>query len=466
MISQRHVIGQQFSDESLESLKSSFSVNMNEVAELGNLVLGMMADLKAAHPSLAKGRPQAPGQMAPQALTGANLQQQQLALKQQPQGHQRSNSRGSHPPAAPTSAQPPFQFGASSPHGTPIAYGNQAVTRENLQLPQKKKPKITGGMATSDSQATTKPTASPQAVKASPSATRKAEPKVETKPAFVCPEPECDRHTLGFSSKEELSQHTQEEHIQPRSDPAKYVEDSLMAALGLDEDGNPLQPLAGNADTSANQPSNEQAQGHASQVKSGATPTTAPANATSIQQATTGSEASKSAIAATAPTKQSELEDPWANSAVNPQDLLQNFGQFESAANGAISDLSVYRSITPNDTPESSKDGASAPDSDISDGVNLNIDLNVDLQGMNNLEDWQPFGGPLFGDLNTMGNMSADGAMDVDGMKEVDASLKLFGEGVGWDVTAAQSWEEMVDESVFDKPFNLDTSFFELNAME
>ena len=135
--------------------------------------------------------------------------------------------------------------------------------------------------------------------------------------------------------------------------------------------------------------------------------------------------------------------DPWANATIDPHDLFQNFQGLESGAGGAISDMNVYRSITPNDTPESSKDGVSEPNSDISDGVELDISLDI-------FDDsWQPFG-PSDTELSDMNSF-------ING----EENLLIFEE----DKPAPnyQSWDD-IDMSAFDKTFSFDTSMYSMNV--
>jgi len=136
--------------------------------------------------------------------------------------------------------------------------------------------------------------------------------------------------------------------------------------------------------------------------------------------------------------------DPWANSTINPYDISQNFAVFESGASGAISDMNVYRSITPNDTPESSKDGLSEPNSDVSDGVGLDINLEIFD------ENWQPFksDADFLADMN---GFNVNGEHDLL-MLEEDQTMNL------------QSWDDLVDPTMFDKQFHFENSLFSMNA--
>ena len=138
------------------------------------------------------------------------------------------------------------------------------------------------------------------------------------------------------------------------------------------------------------------------------------------------------------------FEDPWANT-IDPHDLFSAFQPFASGGGGAISNMDAYRAITPNDTPESSKDsGVSEPNSDISDGVNL--DINIDIFNDN----WQPFG-----------PNSADALFDINNFSmSKDDDTMMFD-----DQQPNQSfqWEDF-DTSTFDKPFSFDTSMYSMNA--
>jgi len=359
--------------------------------------------------------PQASSQIsAPSAppgmpLNAANLQQQQQQLNKM---HQRSGSHSSRPPAAPTSAQPPFQLGAPSPQGLPAYIGKNAITQDKLHIPPRKKQKqnlADGGQTTPASNA------SPQVAKiVSPEVKRESgQFKAQAKPALVCNEPDCDRHNVGFDTQEALDAHTKEEHIRPLQDPAKYVQDNLAALLGLDVDGN----------VKANDPAIKIEQHNTVDNKGKALDKSAAHAPASIQPG-------------------SENGTSWEGATINPSDLFQVFGQFESGAGGAISDMNVYRSIaTPNDTPESSNQ-QSEPTSDISDGVALDISLDI-------FDDaWQPFG-PGIG-----------GFADEDLAPADENDLKMFDE-----VPAnLATWDDLVDSTQLEKPFEFDVSLFSMEG--
>jgi hypothetical protein len=85
--------------------------------------------------------------------------------------------------------------------------------------------------------------------------------------------------------------------------------------------------------------------------------------------------------------QEAAIMDPWATSTIDPHDLLTSFVPFETEPPGKISGIDLYRSITPDDTPESSRDGLSEPNSDLSESVAL--DINTDIFD----DDWLHFGG-------------------------------------------------------------------------
>ncbi|PBP28971.1 hypothetical protein BUE80_DR000094 [Diplocarpon rosae] len=456
-------------------LKDTFSISLSEAEQTRAMLGAMVKALSEKFPNMRKPEgairmQQSSSQHEPQIptpLNAANLQQQQHQLNKL---HQRKDSRSSHAPApaAPTASQPPLQFGAPSPHGTPAYAGKTTLKQEDLHIPARKKQKQSG----TPGQGTPGPTSSPQVAKAvSPDV------KKPTQPSLCCSEPQCDRHDIGFESQEALMAHTQEDHIKPLNDPMKFVKENLTATLGLDSQGKPQPPTSNvTPDTGSTLAG---AKITASGSREGQAPTakgeTAPVEATPMNRQVSmhrrGSAAgakvnmqSKAAPAKEVPAKpqpgqkdhnkpgelqapqEATVSDPWATATVDPQDLLQNFQQFEAGSGGAISDMNVYRSITPNDTPESSKDGVSEPNSDVSEGVCLDISLDI-------FDDsWQPFG-----------PSEIDGLLDPSGStNNQDGSSMLDSHPPS--AVHYQSWDDMVNPSLFDDPFSFDTSHFSLTA--
>jgi hypothetical protein len=339
------------------------------------------------------------------------------------------------------------------------------VTQETLQLPPARK-KIKQNPA--PGQGTPGSTASPQVVKAaSPEVKRQPiDSKSQLKPSLSCSEPECDRHTVGFDNEEDLKRHTQEEHIRPLENPLKYAEENLAAILGLDSHGQTKKAVA-SIQESTKMVASGSIQGQTPTVKAETIPAAGTPMHRQVSMNRQGSTTSarpnaqlKNGTAKDAPAKphvgqkdsskqaapEPTIMDPWANATIDPHDLLQSFQPFETGAGGAISDINVYRSITPNDTPESSKDGVSEPNSDISEGVAL--DINMDIFDDN----WMPFGPGETDGLFDMNSFNVSGGEDLT-MFDDDQQMLSF-----------QSWDDMVDTSAFDKPFSLDTSFYSMQA--
>lgn len=389
----------------MTQLKDTLTIRIPEIDEAAKLLQSMIMDCAA----IAKGHQLARSQeSAP--LSHDNLEKQTAELNKTQ--HNRSASKG-QPPAAPTTAQPPFPFGAASPHGNPsYALNRPTVNRDNLQLPPRKKTK------TGEHPTPPQATPSPQISKTtSPEAKRIPEPKMQpAKPAFKCSEPDCD--TIGgFPSEAALSAHNQEEHVKPLEDPIKFMQDNLALALGLDANGQ-----AKNVESVAK-----------SEQTPGATPMSRAASTVKPAKAAAGGQADGAA-------------DPWANT-IDPQSLFTTIGTFEFGAGGAIADMKAYRSMTPNDTPESSKDsGASEPNSDIAENSGLDMDIK-----------WRAFDSDL---LMNMNNVRMDG---LDSLQTGDASIDQFlVDDPMPAMTDTINWDDVhVD---FDKPFVLDTSMFSLNV--
>ncbi|CAG8950661.1 hypothetical protein HYFRA_00002871 [Hymenoscyphus fraxineus] len=469
----KHRLAKEFDDPQMGKPKENLSMDIQEIEVARAVLNGMVNDLSTRYPNMlnktkapqdnqpAQAQTSQPPAAVP--LNAANLQEQQQQLNKL---HQRTNSRQHAPPAAPTSTQPPFQFGAKSPpDGVPAYIGKNTLTQESLHLPARKKQK--------QNQATQGPSSSPQVAKAPSPATTKqpVKPKTQARPTLCCKETDCDRHTVGFETEEELKAHTEEEHVKPLSDPMQYAQQNLASLLGLDPQGQPKKQVM-----SQEQPvpvaapkmmASGSKQGQTPTMKAPNTPAAAtpmirqvsmnrqssapgarpgtPSKATSSKdtaKATPGQDQNKRA---TQPPQEIAVEDPWANTTIDPNDLFQTFQTFETGAGGAISDMSVYSSITPNDTPESSKDGVSEPNSDISDGVNL--DISIDLFDDN----WMPFGPS---EMDTMFDLNNFGVAK-------DEDILMFDDQ---QPTIPLSWDDVVDQSAFDKPFVFDTSLYSMDA--
>ncbi|KAI1816783.1 hypothetical protein GGS20DRAFT_159798 [Poronia punctata] len=454
----------QYADgESLTTLRNRFSITPGDLDAMRSMLESMVADVANHFPSMRKTssqqnaqettapHPTAPPQPTP--LNAANLEKQTQALNKA--HHQKSNSKVGQPPAAPTTAQPPFPFGAQSPDGQPKYAGKPAVTQDTLHLPARKKARTGGAPNMNGSSAN----ASPQVQKLASPEMAKRPATTETKPPapkpqFLCTEQACEFHTIGFPNENAQRKHMEDEHMKPAEDPMKFASENLAEALGLDSNGKPK---------NTNVPgSNVQSPGDISKQQSQASPMgpNRPdlANARSTPMGRQASAAGSKptdllkTIAGKVGTPKADANPVSSPSVgtgpgpqatgfgsmgmtIDPQDLFRIPG-LDMGAGGAISDMHLYRSLTPNDTPESIKDSAtSEPNSDVSEGVALNLTLDMGIGH------WDPFAGGK--------GMDSDGNLD---MGDGDNMLNTYG---------AITWEDVNPN--FDKPFVIDTSLFSLD---
>lgn len=443
-----------------QTLKENLTMTRQELIQAKHLLDSIMKDLasiqKGTRPPQPGGpatnqqppqpqqpqqaqQPQRPEQQgsnqAPTPLNEANLAKQTQALNK---AHQRSNSKSGQPPAAPTSAQPPFPLGATSPDGKPFWVAATPLTQEKLQLPNaRKKIKTANGQASSP--AVSSQNASPQTKVTSPDL-KKKEPKAAPKPAFMCAEPGCEMADTGFPTEEARKQHHQEVHVLPYEDPQQFIQQSFAAAFGLDEHGQtkPQSQPAPEGATPMSREASAKQQGGASGA-----PVVQGARAGDNKAAAGPKPADKNEQAAPGFSQPQMTVDPLANTTIDPQSLMAPMMHlFDPAAGGVISDMTLYQSTTPpEDTPESSasKDsGVSEPNSDIPETANLEIDMN-----------WQNF------DDSTLVNGMAAFGMDME--------LNSFEGMASFPNDDMLITEDMLVD--MDKPFTgLDSSLYELNT--
>ncbi|KAI1773685.1 hypothetical protein F4818DRAFT_421423 [Hypoxylon cercidicola] len=397
----------QFADgDKMSTLKSGFSLMPKDLEGVRGMLEGMARDVASQYPQGLKRNPAAqqaapeqglhaagemtaaPSTSQPAPLNAANLEKQAQVLSKM---HQRSTSKGGQPPAAPTTSQPPFSFGAQSPNGQPTYIGKPAVTQEDLHLPARKKVKTgaqsglgsRGPSANSSPQVQKAP--SPEMVKRSSSTDAKPAAKLQ----FRCPDMHCEAHGIGFATDEALRAHHEEAHVKPYEDPVGFVLSRTRDALGLDENGKSVGPPkvayrpreSSSMQRQASAPGSKPTEpGKANGGKSGASKPES---------------AARNGNGAAGPAQPVAPETDWAQMTVDPQDLFGNI--LGGGGNGAISDMNVYRAISPNDTPESTgKDSSSSePNSDVSEGVSLNLTLDMGF------DTWQPFEGNRYTNIDT-----------------------------------------------------------------
>lgn len=468
----------QFSDnEQMQVLKDKFSVRSSDIDQARAMLESMAKDLAAsmmksgmlkpagqaqqtqaasqnqtAQQAQALATPQQQNQQGqPIPLNAANLEKNTQALNKMNQ--QKSTAKANQVPPAPTAAQPPFPFGASSPHGNPSYIGKPKDM--NLQLPPvRKKQKLAGQQ----------PGQTPQGATPSPKTSKNASPEMRrppepAKPVFLCKDPECATSPVGFPSEQALQNHVEEEHVKPKEDPIKFVKENLALALGLEPDGSLKKTQKPVAETATAMSTTTSKQGQ-TPVNIAGTPmsqgTVMKRTGSAASKAQDAKSAGKADVAAS---KQGDGKpadataapariDPWANCTIDPQAFIANLGWEKGIGlPNIVSEANMYRSLTPKDTPESSKDsGASEPNSDISDSAALDIEVywrnyeNFDsdlLLGLN--------GTNLEGDLISK---DANGET-LDPMVLMDPS---FGRITDWDDTNID----------FSKPFELDTRYYSM----
>lgn len=356
----------QFQDgEKMQNLKENFTVSLQDVGRFAQVVQGLYRDLASkTGPKAADGQPgRQPNQpnqqppnvsQAPQA-NETNVKQAQAGAQVHNKLPQRPNSRGVQPPAAPTSTQPPFQFGAASPDGKPVYAATPQLTQEHLTLPRKK---IKTGVQTS-SPASGSQNASPQTKAVSPDLRKQPEPKsAPPKPTFPCTVADCEMGGPSFASEALRKKHIDEFHVQPFQDPMQFLEQAITEAY---ENINQVKP---DAVPSASQQA----------IAAGG-----PAVKNKKPEEKTASKLSDNSTPVAESQQPAMVEDfSMLNGTIDPQSLFAPAFSFDPMAGGVISNTSLYRSATPTeDTPESSKDsGASEPNSDIPEAGSLDIDIN------------------------------------------------------------------------------------------
>ncbi|KAL1618611.1 hypothetical protein SLS54_007046 [Diplodia seriata] len=265
IIQVRHMLNAQLDPQ--RRLKENISITPQTLQKLLNHVSAYIKSVVAeSHSdkvqSQANGQEgaqqQQPGAANTQGGQGAELNAVNLEkLRQEQLQRSRAPSNaGAKPPAAPTSAVPPFSFGGGqSPNGAPLYAPNAAnpLTPEKLKLPQNKKRKTAPGMsATSTPSQTPVQTTSPLVGnKPSPELTRRdgpqpAAPVVPAKPSFPCPHPTCDHSARGFETKDELESHVKDAHAKVE-DPLKFAIDAVNEGLGLNPDGTAKPKVENNA---------------------------------------------------------------------------------------------------------------------------------------------------------------------------------------------------------------------------
>jgi hypothetical protein len=267
-------------------------------------------------------------------------------------------------------------------------------------------------------------------------------------------------NSMGFQSEEVLNAHREEEHVKPYENPYGFLQEQITSALGLDAQGQPKPAQQLNSQEPAALAAPPMS---ASVSKQGQTPRSKPESAATPMSREASMRRQGSAAGAKAgevvgtpgrnatprvgngrpPAGKQEIpapqatvtEDPWSNSTIDPQNLFAPLGKALDYVNGNVmADFGTYRSSTPNDTPESSKDsGTSEPTSDIPEGSTLDIDMSLLLDN------------DLLPDMDKI---------NMEGLEGLDSDL--FG---------AENLDYLLDDMVtdFSKPFQFDSSLYSMD---
>lgn len=473
------IIKQHVDGETMKVMKDVFSIRSSDLDQARAMLESMAKDLAASvigrqmmKPG-AQGQGQQPGlaQVKQLSLQQQNQQQQQLALQAQQQAQQKAQpphpaplnaanleknaqalnkisqqkqagKAGQGPPPAPTTTQPPFPFGATSPHGNP-SYMSKPKDL-NLQLPPaRKKQKTTGGQLSGPPSQGATP--SPQIAKnASPNVARAPAPK----PVFSCTEPNCDMSYVGFPTEQALQQHVQQEHIKPKEDPVRYLKENLALALGLEADGSPKKeqkPADGSQAMSASASKQGQAPGNIALTPMSQDGTAMKRSASALSKGLDAKAGAKPDAAAKPgdgkQAKDTAKPDPWANGTIDTHVLLQNLGFEDGLPTVANEGKKFLKMFTPKSTPDSLKDGLSSePNSDISENAALDIEMYWQSLDRDYLAE--------FHDLNMDGKLSDDALAALQPALQIRRPPPL----AGLDLNPTD----------FSKPFEMDTSLFHL----
>jgi len=286
--------------------------------------------------------------------------------------------KGAQAPAAPTTSHPPFGLRAhQSPAGEPQYFNKPPITLSNLQAPPPRKKAKTAPSPSVPQQGAG---ISPKPKVPSPDVRRQQQPASEPpKPqpeTYPCSFVDCEMHKVGFLAEEVRDAHVQEVHVRPFENAPNYLEDSM--AMFLDMDGDDAAPAAPTMGASLSK------QGQTPGVKE-ATPMSRGASMGRQGSAVGGGQADR----APTPAANEVSEMGWA-ATIDPQTLSNAFAPLDMLNGNMLADYGSYRpgTETPNDTPS----GASEPNSDITEGAALDIDMSC----------WQPLNPDILADVSNL----------------------------------------------------------------
>ena len=393
----------QFHEDKSFTVKENLTISPEDfekgISKLKQFCLYLMEFVKRKDRASASNKgPQAltgtstPASMPP--LNAANLQQNQQAelmktqaARQQLSQTQKNNNRDNKAPAAPTSAQPPFSFlnvNGQSPHGVPV-YGPNELTQDKLKFPPTKKRKGNPGSAVSTP---VQAHAVPASV-SSPKAAKMASPQVSQQAAtpskIKCQHADCVSSKREYATPEELHDHHGEAHEAKEpviEDALAFFLESVRFGLGLDDNGKMKpKPKKGESEQSPAMKKSASAQGQTPLRQEGSTPMSRVSTQTGRPEsgASKGSKAADFKVTSGTSVNSSfkgpmtPPDDPWSDCPVSMAEVCALLPSLEDLH----SSLSTA-SFTPPSTISSSKSDKNSPKpSDIGEGDNLKIRLNV-----------------------------------------------------------------------------------------
>lgn len=376
-------------------------------------------------------------------LNATNLHQHQLAMQNARQATFQKNYTSNRAPAAPTSPQPPFTFGAQSPQGL-AKYPDKpnGLTQDKLSLPSTKRRK--GNQVTATT-ATPAP-GIPKSAQANKITILDAQPAALAS-RIKCPLPNCQSSLKEFGTQIELDAHASEVHgpkEPPVEDPLQWTLQQARLGVGLDETGKsmprPEQEVLGTPKIKASESEPAQhlnkqesstlmarAQTGRSPVFHFKTPQASVGNKTPSPEAKSSDMDGKITEQHTSEkTFQKSLTsspDPWATSHIPPAVINNSWpGLPDVSFIGPWT--TIQNALTPTSTQSSGKSEKDSPRiSDISEHDAVKINLFVDDSEWANMSDDQ-----IYGDVEALNEDKDQLGMDWEsafGLEELAGSGEI-----------------------------------------
>lgn len=373
-------------------------------------------------------------------LNATNLHQHQLDMQNARQATFQKNNTSNRAPAAPTSPQPPFTFGAQSPQGL-AKYPDKpnGLTQDKLSLPSTKRRK--GNQVTATT-ATPAP-GIPKSAQANKITILDAQPAALAS-RIKCPLPNCQSSLKEFGTQIELDAHASEVHgpkEPPIEDPLQWTLQQARLGVGLDETGKsmprPEQEVLGTPKIKASEsePAQHLNKQESSTLMARAQTGRSPVFHLKTPQASVGiktpsPEAKSSDMDGkiTEPhtsekTFQKSLPDPWATSHIPPAVINNSWPDLPDVS--FIGPwTTIQNALTPTSTQSSGKSEKNSPRiSDISEHDAVKINLFVDDSEWANM-----FEDQIYGDVEALNEDKDQLGMDWEsafGLEELAGSGEI-----------------------------------------